>query len=103
MGSTRVEGVGRGCEQRLMFLQLPVCSAFRKLPCSGCHLPRTERGAQNGPGEKFPVAFQISLWGQGSDPDKIEIPCSRIWGFSLDFFFSHVGTVCPRGLRVLPC
>ena len=49
------------------------------------------------------MAFQISLWGQGSDPDKIEIPCSRIWGFSLDFFFSHVGTVCPRSLRVLPC
>jgi len=39
------------------------------------------------------VAFQISLWGQGSDPDKIEIPCSRIWGYSLDFFFFLMGLV----------
>lgn len=99
-GSTRVEG-WRGCGQRLMFLQLPGGSAFRKLPCSGCHLPRTqERSRAWG---EIPSGFSDLFVGQGSDPDKIEIPCSRIWGFSLDFFFSHVGTVCPRGLRVLPC
>ena len=37
----------------------------------------------------FQWVFQISLGDKGSDPDKI--PCSRIWGFSLDFFSHTLG------------